>query len=467
VKRRWRVLAVVSVAVFMASLDLFIVNIAFADIGRDFSGASTAALSWVLNTYAIVFAAALVPAGRLADRFGHRRGFLLGCLVFVLGSALCGLAPSLEVLVGARMLQALGAALVTPTSLALLLPEFPPEQRAVAIGAWAAVGGIAAAFGPPLGGVLVEASWRLVFLVNVPVGLGAVIVGVRLLRESRDEAGSLPDLLGTAVLAASVAAVALALVKAPEWGWGGLRTLGCLAFGLVAMGLFWARCHRHPSPVVDPDILRVRSFALACLAMLLFGSAFAAMLLGSVLYLTQVWHDSILTAGLSLAPGPLMAAAMAVPAGHLAHRLGARYVAATGCVVFAAGCTWWAWRMGVEPNFLGALLPGMLATGLGVGLTLAPLSSAASSSLPPARFATGIAVFTMARQIGAVLGVAILIAVLAAPPDWQAGWVFMTIASACAAAAALGIGVVHDHVAGDQASTTTNAATAPVMAVGR
>jgi EmrB/QacA subfamily drug resistance transporter len=452
VQRRWQVMAVVSVAVFMASLDLFIVNIAFADIGRDFAGSSTAALSWVLNAYAIVFAAALVPAGRLADRFGHRRGFLLGCLVFVLGSALCGLAPSLEVLVGARMAQALGAALVTPTSLALLLPEFPPAKRAVAIGAWAAVGGVAAAFGPPLGGLLVEVSWRLVFLVNVPVGLGAVLVGARLLRERRDAAGAMPDLAGTGVLAAAIAAIALALVKAPEWGWGGVRTLAVLAFGVCAIALFWSRCRTHPSPVVDPVILRVRSFALACTSMLLFGAAFAAMLLGTVLHLTQVWHDSILRAGLSLAPGPLMAAALAVPAGHLAHRVGARYVAAAGCALFAAGCAWWAWRMDAAPDFLGALLPGMLATGLGVGLTLAPLSSAASSSLPPERFATGIAVFTMARQIGAVLGVALLVAVLAAPPDWTAGWLLMALAAAAAGGAALAIGTVTLAVAPDAAA---------------
>jgi EmrB/QacA subfamily drug resistance transporter len=427
----------------MASLDLFIVNIAFADIGRDFAGSSTAALSWVLNAYAIVYAAALVPAGRLADRFGHRRGFLVGCLVFAGGSVLCGLAPSLEVLVAARMVQAIGAALVTPTSLALLLPEFPPAQRAVAIGAWAAVGGVAAAFGPPIGGVLVEVSWRLVFLVNVPVGLAAVVVGARLLRESRDGSGAMPDLLGTGVLAAGIAAVALALVKAPEWGWGGSRTLAFLALATAALAAFWRRCLRHPSPVVDPVILRVRSFALACTAMLLFSTAFAAMLLGTVLHLTQVWHDSILRAGLSLAPGPVMAAALAVPAGHLAQRRGPRFVAAAGCLVFAAGCAWWAWRLDAAHDFAGALLPGLLLGGVGVGLTLAPLSAAASGSLPPARFATGIGVFTMARQIGAVLGVAILVAIVGTPsPDaavdaFKHGWLFVIGAAAGASLAML------------------------------
>ena len=212
------VLTVVSVAVFMVSLDLFIVNIAFPDIAGDFDGASPAAVSWVLNAYAIVIAALMVPAGRMADRAGRKRTFLAGLALFAAGSALCGAAPSIETLVAARILQAAGAALLVPTSLALLLPEFSPAERPAAIGIWAAVGGIAAAAGPPLGGLLVEASWRLVFLVNVPVALAAVWFGARLLRESRDEAPDRPDLLGSAILAAAVGVLALALVKAPEWG---------------------------------------------------------------------------------------------------------------------------------------------------------------------------------------------------------------------------------------------------------
>src|SRR5215213_10277505 len=205
-QRRWQVLTLVSVATFVASLDLFIVNIAFPDIRADLGGGSVGELSWVLNAYAIVFAALLVPAGRLADRAGRRRGFLGGLAVFVAGSVLCGLAPSVTALVGARVVQATGAAFLMPTSLALLLPEFEPRERPAAIGIWAGVGAAAAAAGPPLGGVLVQADWRLVFFVNLPVGAWALWRGARLLEETRDEeAQARPDWLGATVLAGAIA----------------------------------------------------------------------------------------------------------------------------------------------------------------------------------------------------------------------------------------------------------------------
>src|SRR3954452_25010084 len=185
-QRRWQVLTLVSVATFGASLDLFIVNIAFPDIRQEFGDASVSTLSWVLNAYAIVFAALLVPAGRLADRSGRRRGFLGGLVLFVAGSALCGLAPSVTALVAARVLQAGGGALLVPPSRALLLPEFEPHERPAAIGIWAGVGAAAAAAGPPLGGLLVQVDWRHVFFVNLPVGAWALWRGARLLTETRD-----------------------------------------------------------------------------------------------------------------------------------------------------------------------------------------------------------------------------------------------------------------------------------------
>src|SRR3954471_19497144 len=219
--RRGRVAAIVSVGVFVASLDLFIVNIAFPDIQRDFDGASLAGLSWILNAYAIVFAALLVSAGRSADRLGRRRSFLAGVSLFTFASALSALAPSVPLLVAARVLQAVGAAAVFPTSLALVLPEFPPSERRTAVAVWAAVGGVAAAAGPPVGGLLVQAGWQLVFVVNVPIGIALLFAAARVLREAREDVGApRPDLVGAVVLTAAVGALTLAIVKAPAWGWG-------------------------------------------------------------------------------------------------------------------------------------------------------------------------------------------------------------------------------------------------------
>jgi EmrB/QacA subfamily drug resistance transporter len=447
-QRRWKVLALVSIGVFMVSLDLFIVNVAFPKIEAEFHGSSISSVSWVLNAYAIVLAALMVSAGRLADRHGRRRAFLGGLSIFVLGSALCGAAPSVGALVGARVFQALGAALLLPTSLALLLPEFEPSERPTAIGIWAAIGGLAAAAGPPIGGLLVQASWRLVFLVNVPVGLGALAYGLHLLSESRDERQERPDMLGSALIVLAIGVLALGLVKASSWGWESTRTVAAFVFALAGMSAFWARCLTHRSPVIDPAMLRVRSFAMANVASVFFSAAFAAFLLADVLFMTSVWHRSVLTAGLSLAPGPATAATFAASSGRYINRFGQRALSTLGIVLFGAGCLWWRLYVGQAPDYAGEMLPGLLVTGVGVGLVLPSLASAASSSLPPARFATGSAVFTMTRQVGFVLGVSILVAVLGTPgradpvAAFDHGWVFMILASALGAAFALSIGPI-------------------------
>src|SRR2546426_4271199 len=230
-ERRWKVLIVTAVAVFVSFLDVTIVNVAFPDIERDFAGTAQADLSWVLNAYNIVFAALLVPAGRVADLVGRRRMFFVGMLTFVVASMAAGAAPTPELLVAARVLQAAGGAVLVPTSLGLLLPEFPPSKRATATAIWTAAGAVAAAVGPSLGGVLVDAAgWRWVFFVNLPIALVALVPARRVLHEIRDEeAAGLPDLLGSVLLVAGVALLALGIVKGPDWGWGSAGVLASLA----------------------------------------------------------------------------------------------------------------------------------------------------------------------------------------------------------------------------------------------
>lgn len=436
--QRYRVLALASVAVFMVSLDLFIVNIAFPSIQRDFTGTSDATLSWVLNAYAIVSAALLIPAGRVADLLGRKRLFLAGLLTFMAGSALCAAAQSPVVLIASRAIQAAGGAALVPTSLALLLPEFPPRHRPMAVAVWSATGAIAAAAGPPIGGLLVQASWRWVFLVNLPVGLITAVLAARTFRESRDPAGGrFPDLVGAGVLVVAISALTLAIVKAPDWGWGNVRVIGLLAVAAVLLGVFLLRCARHPVPVIELSLLEAPGFAAANVAGLFFWAGFGAMLLSTVLFLTRVWNEGILTAGLQIAPGPLAAAVFAVPAPVLVRRFGTRSVAAAGGLLFAAGAIW-RLQLGAEPSYATTMLPSMLVGGAGVGLVIPTLANAVVASLPPARFATGSAVYGMVRGIGITLGVAALVAVLGIPsPDgllaaFDRAW-YLMLATALAA----------------------------------
>jgi EmrB/QacA subfamily drug resistance transporter len=331
------VLGVVVVGVFMSVLDLFIVNIAFPEIARDFKGTSLGSLSWVLNAYAIVFAALLIPAGRWSDAVGRKRAFLLGVGIFTAASAACAAAPSAEFLIGARAAQAVGGALLTPASLGLLLPSFPHERRHVAIGVWAAVGGVGAAAGPSLGGLLVQASWRWVFLVNVPVGVLTLAVGWRVISEIRHPDRVRADLLGAGILALAVGAAVVAIVQGASWGWTSARILALFVLALGLLAALARRSATHPAPIVEPELLRVRAFSVATLATALFFAAFAAMLLSSVLFLTEVWHQDILTTGLMLTPGPALAALFAVPGARLGARFGPGRVGIAGAVLFALG----------------------------------------------------------------------------------------------------------------------------------
>src|SRR3954471_3569502 len=289
-QRHGVVLAIASLAAFMASLDVFIVNVAFDDIGADFAGTTLAQLSWVLNAYAIIYAALLIPAGRIADRYGRKGGFLLGLALFTAASAACAASGDIWWLVAFRVLQAAGAAILTPASLGLVIASAPAQHRARSVRIWAATGAIAAAFGPAVGGVLVEASWRLVFLVNVPVGLVALLAAARLVPRSRDDAVTrIPDVLGAVLLAVGIGALSLGLVEGRSWGWLAARTDAAWALALIGVLGFVARSARHPVPVIEPALLRVRAFAWSNVTALLFSAAFAASLLSAVLWLQQVW----------------------------------------------------------------------------------------------------------------------------------------------------------------------------------
>ena len=412
--RGWRVLAVCSIAVFLVSLDVTIVNIAFPEILDDFE-TDRAALSWVLSAYNIAFAAALLTAGRLADRFGRRRVFFLGVLAFTVSSALCGVAPTEETLIAARVLQALGGALIMPASLALVLAEFPIERRSAAIGVWGAVGGLSAAAGPLLGSALIETiGWRGLFFVNTPMCLLAWLFGRRLLVESKDpNATGLPDVPGAVLATVSVALLVLGIVQSEDWGWTGGATFAAFATGAVLLALFVIRCRRVDDPVLDLSLFSKGYFRVANAAGLLFSMGFFAMIFVNVQFLTGVWGYSVAGAGLAFTPGPLCAAIVSAPAGRLADRYGHRVIVVPGTLLYALGIMLIVWRVPMTPAYWSTFFPASIVSGLGVGLTISTLGSAANAFLPPTRFAMGGAVNTTLRQVGAALGIAVVVAILA------------------------------------------------------
>jgi MFS family permease len=332
---------------------------------------------------------------------------------------------------------------LTPTSLGLVLASTQPERRHGAVRAWTAVGGLAAAAGPVVGGLLVAASWRWVFYVNVPVGLLALIVGWRRLPEVPGHPVPAPDALGALLISGGAGALVLGLAKGGAWGWGDARTAAALAAATAALALFALHCASARNPIIDRELFRLRPLIGASAVALLFMVAFGGMLLSRVLWAQDVWHWSALSTGLAIAPGPIMVPLFSfLVAGRLIARFGPAPVIAAGCAVFAAGAVWWALAMGLAPNYARDMLGGMLLTGVGVGLTLPTFMAAGASSLPPHSFATGSAALNMLRQIGLAIGVAVLIAILGNPRSPSQILDVYQLASIVVAAIAIGAGLV-------------------------
>jgi EmrB/QacA subfamily drug resistance transporter len=442
------VLAVSALCAAMAFIDSTVVNIAFPSIEHSFPGNSVAAVSWVLDAYNIVFAAFLVAAGRIADVFGRRRLLTAGVGVFVLASAMCSLATSLPELIAFRTVQALGAAMLAPTALAVVLDAFPAERRAHAVTAFVAVSALAAGIGPAVGGALISLSdWRLVFLLNVPVGLVALVLVRTVILESRAPGRRrLPDLLGSLVFAGAVAALVAAIVDGRSWGWLSVRTLAAVALAGV---LFWfatRRARSHPVPMFDLTLMRRRSVSVGGAATALAAAGYYGYTLVNVLFLTGVWHYSILDAGLGITPGPFVAVAVARPAGRAAERFGARLVLLLGGLFWAAGVAWFVTETGLRAQYLTHWLPGMVLAGIGAGIFFPTGSSVAVSEADEQGYATASGLNTVARQAGGALGVAVAAAIIGVPsPGALAGafhnaWSFDVLALATAGLVGLAVG---------------------------
>lgn len=443
-----RILLIACFGAFLAFLDATVVNVAFPSIRASFPTVRISELSWVLNAYNIVFAAFLIVFGRLTDLLGRRRSFVGGALVFTLASVLCGLAPSVDLLVAARVLQALGAAALVPASLALVVAAFPAERRAHAIGLWGASAAVAAGLGPPIGGALTEYwGWRWAFLVNLPFGLVALWLARRHLIESRAPGRRVvPDLLGATTLAAAIGLLNLGIIQGSDWGWLSAGVLGSFVGALVLFGVFGVSSRRHRSPLVPAALLRVRSFSVGSVASVLAGFGFYAYLLTNVLWLQYVWGYAVLQAGLALVPGAVVAAVVASRLGPLAQRFGYRWFVVPGALVWAGAYLWYHQRVGLAPAFWAEWMPGQLLSGIGVGATLPLLGSASLSQVPGGRYATASAISSAARQVGGVLGIAVLVVVIGNPTPATAvaafrdGWLLSVAAFVAVALLSLPLG---------------------------
>lgn len=439
------VTAILTGSAFLAGVDLFIVNVAFDEIGRDFGTASLGRLSWILNAYAVVYAALLVPMGRLTDRYGRRSGFVAGLAIFTLASLGCGLAPGVWWLVALRVVQAVGAAAMTPASLGLLLAVLPPERRAAGARLWAMTGALAAALGPAAGGALVQLSWQWAFWINVPLGVLLVVLAWRYVPDVRHNLDApRPDLLGGVVLIGAIGALVLGLVQGNDWGWAASRTLTAFVVGVLLLGLFAWQNRRHAAPVLDPRLFAVPSFTWANLATLIFNAGFGAALLGGILWMQHAWDYSALRTGLAIALGPLAVPITAQLAPRVLPRVPPGRLVVAGCLAFAAAAVWQAAGLSTSPAYWSTFLPAWILAGIGVGLASPNLVAAATSAAPSALGSTASGVVSMARQVGIAVGVAILVGVVGsgAPDLDRARAAWLVVAGTCALAALAALAAV-------------------------
>ncbi|MEO8363925.1 MAG: DHA2 family efflux MFS transporter permease subunit [Ilumatobacteraceae bacterium] len=437
-----KVLALTSIGVMLVSLDISIVNVAFGSFVKEWPE-SRRTLTWVFSAYNIAYAAGLLTAGRLADAFGRKRAFLSGLTIFMIGSLLCALAPSALLLVCARIIQALGGAILTPASLALVLPEFPVERRSAAIGIWGAVGGVSAASGPTLGGYLVDNfGWHSVFLVNVPLCIIALAIGAKLLIESRDEtAPRTVDYLGAILAVGGVALLTLVIVQSDEWGWVSGRSLGIFAISAFLMFVFLKRCNAVAHPVLDLRLFKLPFVTAAAISGFVFTMGFFSMIFVNVQWLQLVWGYSPSLSGLAGSPGPFAAALIAAPAGRLAQRVGHGRVVAVGAIIMSTGILYMNYQITPTPHYWDFYFPTITYIGIGVGFCIATITSSATAYLPQPRFAMGSALNNTARQIGAALGVALVSSMLVAASKtsdplrgFHHAWIFISAAVAIAGA---------------------------------
>jgi EmrB/QacA subfamily drug resistance transporter len=404
--RKWWTLGAMCFALFMIMLDNTVVNVALPSIQRDL-GASISGLEWTVNGYTLSFAVLLATGGRLGDIFGRRRMFLLGVVIFALSSATAGFAADQTSLVLSRVVQGVGAALMMPGTLSIITDAFPAHERGKAMGTWAGVSALALAVGPVLGGFLAEhVSWRAIFYVNIPVAIGAVLATTFAVRESRDTSvGREVDYAGVAVLTVGLTALVLALVEGNSWGWSSTQIVALLAAAAVALPAFVFVENRVKAPMVQFDLLSDRNFLGAVVVALIITFSMMGVFFFLALYMQDVLHYTPLEAGVRFLPSTLMIVGVAPVAGRLSDRLGPRWLIAAGLTILSVSLFSFS-RIGVHSSYLD-LLPGFMLMGIGIALTMSPMTSAAMNAVPVQKAGIASGVLSMFRMVGGSLGIAV------------------------------------------------------------
>lgn len=409
--RKWLTLAAVSLGLFMIMLDNTVVNVALPAIQRDLE-ATLSQLQWIVTGYALAFAAFMLIGGKVADAYGRRRIFVLGIVVFTVASLVCGLAPSSSALIAARVVQGVGAALMSPATLSIIAATFPPAERGAAVGIWAGVSALALAIGPLVGGLLTEhLSWHWIFFVNVPVGVVGVLASYTLVDESRDETHERLDLPGLATSGLGLFALTYALIEANTYGWLSTRILGSFALAAVALSAFVVLERLQRAPMLPLDLFRNRTYTGANTVTLLAALAMFGVFFFMSLYMQGILGYSAVETGAAFLPMTLVIILVAPLAGRVADRIGSRALMTGGMLLVALHLAYLS-RLGADATY-GDLLPGFLVGGFGMALTMTPSTAAATRAVPVEKAGVGAAVLNAFRQVGGSLGIAVMGAIMA------------------------------------------------------
>ncbi|MEP1126298.1 MAG: MFS transporter [Ilumatobacter sp.] len=428
----WLAVVVATVVFLLVVIDVSAVNVAFPSIRDDFD-VSEATLGWIISGYNVTLAALLLVAGRYADSFGRKRLFIPGVAIFLVGSALSALAPSVGFLIAARVVQGIGGAIISPTAIAVVLPDFPANKRSTIIGITGATGALGAVVGPALGAFLTDVwSWRGIFWINVPIGIVVLVLAPRLLRESKNPAATGKiDLVGVPIGTAGIGLVMFAIVRSEEWGVADWRVLALAASGATMVWLLVRRSRGHSEPLLDLDLFTLRSFASTNAGLFLYSMAFTSGFLINSLLLQELWGQSLAVVGTSLVIAPLVATVVSPIAGRYADRIGHRWILAAGSTLNACVYLVYAVVLDESPSVWTVFVPISLFAGAGIGATIATWSSAGLSDVNPAQFGTANATVRTTQQVGYALGISVTVAILADVSnsanigDFRWAWLFV------------------------------------------